>query len=148
MSEQLYPLTQTLFINAPASKVWEWLTKPECIKQWCMGIEVSCDWQKGSEYRSRFTYEGVECWEKGVILEAEHERYVELSFITSWDGLEDKPENYSMISQRLVPKDGGTELIIVTDSAIKTEEKRLQEEQGWQQILPNLKELIENSLKN
>lgn len=35
-------------INAPATKVWEALTKPEIIKQYMFGTNVVSDWKVGS----------------------------------------------------------------------------------------------------
>ena len=42
-------------INAPVSKVWDALTKPDLIKQYLFGTEVITDWKVGSP----ITYKGV-----------------------------------------------------------------------------------------
>ena len=41
-------------IHAPASKVWDALTKPELIKQYLFGTDVISDWKVGSP----ITYKG------------------------------------------------------------------------------------------
>jgi len=41
-------LKKSYSIKAPASKVWDALTKPELIKQYFFGTETEATWKKGS----------------------------------------------------------------------------------------------------
>ena len=45
----------TIAINAPASRVWDALTKPDLIRQYLFGTQVTTDWRAGSP----ITYEGT-----------------------------------------------------------------------------------------
>jgi uncharacterized protein YndB with AHSA1/START domain len=47
--------TATTAINAPTSKVWDALTKPDLIKQYLFGTKVTTDWHVGSP----ITYKGI-----------------------------------------------------------------------------------------
>ena len=38
----------TITINAPTSRVWDALTKPDLIKQYLFGTQVTTDWRVGS----------------------------------------------------------------------------------------------------
>ena len=48
----------SITINAPKSKVWDALTKPELIKQYLFGTEVTTDWQVGSPIIYKGIWEG------------------------------------------------------------------------------------------
>ena len=52
--------TATTTINAPASKVWDALTKPEQIKQYMFGTEVTTDWKVGSPITYKGEWKGKE----------------------------------------------------------------------------------------
>ena len=41
---ETYVAKATINIDAPTSKVWDALTKPELIKQYLFGTEVTTDW--------------------------------------------------------------------------------------------------------
>ena len=51
---KIFTSKSAIAINAPASKVWDALTKPELIKQYLFGTEVKTDWQVGGP----ITYKG------------------------------------------------------------------------------------------
>ncbi len=40
----------TIALKAPASRVWEALTKPELIKQYLFGTDVTTDWRVGQPH--------------------------------------------------------------------------------------------------
>ena len=82
-------------INAPASKVWEALTKPNLIKQYLYGTEVTTDWQVGSPITYRGEWEVKTYEDKGKILQVEPERLLVSTFWSSLAGLPDSPENYN-----------------------------------------------------
>ncbi len=129
-------------INAPVSKVWEGLTKPEMIKQYLHGTEAISDWRVGSSLVFKGTWKGKSYSDKGVILKMEKEKLFQYSWLSSMSGLEDRPENYSIITYNLRPVDGGTELSL-TQENVANEEARKNSEKNWSDVLNVLKDLLE-----
>jgi uncharacterized protein YndB with AHSA1/START domain len=62
-----YIAQTALTINATASKVWEALTKPELVKQYLFGTEVTSDWRVGSPITYTGIWEGKKYQDKGKI---------------------------------------------------------------------------------
>jgi uncharacterized protein YndB with AHSA1/START domain len=57
----------TITINAPGSKVWEALTKPDLIKQYLFGTTVTTDWQVGSPIIYEGQWQGKSYQDKGIV---------------------------------------------------------------------------------
>ena len=75
MMSKTYVAKAAITINAPASKVWDALTKPDLIKQYLFGTEVTTDWQAGSPITYRGTWEGKTYEDKGKILQSSQENF-------------------------------------------------------------------------
>jgi uncharacterized protein YndB with AHSA1/START domain len=129
-------------IQAPASKVWEALTSPEIIREYFFGAEASSDWKVGSPLEFRGTWEGNEYIDKGVILRSEPERLFQFTYLSSFSGLEDVPENYANISYELYEEEGVTTLTVRQEN-LPDEEYREQTEANWGIVLNNLKQILE-----
>ncbi|HVW12787.1 MAG TPA: SRPBCC family protein [Mucilaginibacter sp.] len=130
-------------IDAPASKVWDALTKPEIVKQYFFGTNVKSDWKKGSPITWEGEWEGKNYKDKGEILDIHPGTHVKYSYWSSMGGTEDKPENYVNVSYDLDESDGKTTLII-TQENIKTEEAKKHSEDNWQWVFGKMKEMIES----
>ena len=74
----------TIAINASASKVWDALTKPELIKQYLFGTEVTTDWQVGSPITYKGEWEGKAYEDKGKVLQIEKEKLLVSTFWSSF----------------------------------------------------------------
>jgi uncharacterized protein YndB with AHSA1/START domain len=129
-------------INASPSKVWEALTKPELIKQYLFGTEVTTDWKVGSPITYKGIWQGKAYEDKGKILEVEPERLLVSTFWSALSGLPDIPENYNTVRYELSPEDGGTRLSIIQDNNA-TQEAAEHSEQNWNIVLDGLKKLLE-----
>jgi len=132
----------TTIINAPASKVWDALTKPNLIKQYLYGTEVTTDWQVGSPITYRGEWKGKSYEDKGKILQVEPEKLLVSTFWSSLAGLPDSPENYKTVRYELSAEDGATRLTIIQDNN-DTQEEADHSEQNWNTVLGQLKELLE-----
>jgi len=132
----------TSMINAPASKVWDALTKPDLIKQYLFGTEVNTDWQVGSPITYKGKWEGKTYEDKGKILQIEPEKLLVSTFWSSLAGLPDVPENYKTVHYELSPENGVTKLTIIQDNNASQEEAD-HSAQNWNTVLDGMKKLLE-----
>jgi uncharacterized protein YndB with AHSA1/START domain len=134
--------TVTTTINAPASKVWDALTKPDQIKQYLFGTEVTTDWQVGSPITYKGEWEGKAYEDKGKVLEIEPGKRLVSTFWSALAGLPDAPENYKTVGYELSPQGDRTRLTITQDNNA-TQEEATHAEQNWQMVLDGIKKLLE-----
>ena len=132
----------TTTINASASNIWEALTKPNLIKQYLYGTEVTTDWKVGSPITYRGEWQGKTYEDKGKILQIEPEKLLVSTFWSSLAGLPDIPENYKTVRYELSPENGRTRVTITQDNNA-TQEEADHSQQNWNTVLDKLKELLE-----
>jgi uncharacterized protein YndB with AHSA1/START domain len=135
-------LKKTIDINAPSSKVWDALTNPGTIKQWLYGTDTISDWKVGSPIIFTGTWQGTEYTDKGTILTYEAGKVLKYNYWSSFSGLPDSPENYSVIAFELIPKDKNTELKL-TQTNFVDEKSCEQSDENWDATLGTMKKLIE-----
>lgn len=129
-------------IHAPASKVWDAITRPHLIKQYLFGTNVISDWKVGSLIIYKGEWQGKPFEDKGQILEMEPEKLLVSTHWSPLSGVPDSPENYHTVSYLLSAKDGNTEVTITQDNNASEEEKAHSEE-NWKQVLEGMKKLLE-----
>ena len=132
----------TTTINAPASKVWDALTKPEQIKQYMFGTQVSTDWRVGSPITYRGEWKGKKYEDKGKVLQVEPHKRLVSTFWSSLAGLPDSPENYKTVDYELAPEGDRTKLTVTQDNNASQEEVQ-EAEQNWRTVLDGIKKLVE-----
>ena len=137
-----YIANATITINAPASKVWDAITKPDLIKQYLFGTEVATDWQVGSPITYKGTWEGKTYEDKGKILQVEPGRLLVSTYWSSFLGVSDIPENYQTVRYELSAESDGTRLTITQDNN-DTQEAVAHSEQNWKMVLDGIKKLLE-----
>ncbi|MCK6691214.1 MAG: SRPBCC domain-containing protein [Thermoanaerobaculia bacterium] len=130
-------------IHAPVSKVWAALTQPELVKQYFWGTRLVTSWQPGTPIAFEGEWEGKPYRDKGAVLVFEPEKMLRYDYYSSWSDLEDRPENYQVITYRVKPKGNGT-VLTVTQRNIDTLEKKIHSAQNWAALLMALKRLTEN----
>jgi len=131
-----------VIIDAPASRVWKALTKPELVKQWQYGTDLSTDWQIGSPITFRNEWEGTIYEQKGTILEIEPNKLMKYTLFAPRPGLEDKPENYFTMTYSLEEADGKTILTIIQDDP-REQIPQEQADENENSVLDGLKKLVE-----
>jgi uncharacterized protein YndB with AHSA1/START domain len=129
-------------ISAPAPAVWNALTNPEIIKQYFFGTNAVSDWKEGSPLEFRGSWDGKEYIDKGVILKSEPPKLFQYTYFSSFSELPDLPENYMNISYELIEDNGQTTLTIKQEN-VANEEVRKSSEQNWENVLKDLKALLE-----
>lgn len=118
--------TSRISIDAPIEKVWAAITEAEPVKQWQYGSELQTSWEVGSSIRFVTPWEGQTFEQWGKVLEYRPTELVRYSLFAPRPGLEDKPENYFVMSYILKEEDGKTMLEIVQEdnrpSAVQQED--------------------------
>src|SRR5690606_5539757 len=128
-------------IKAPIDKVWEALTNPKIVKQYFFGTNQETDWNVGSKISWTGEYEGTPYVDKGVVLEYLPNEKLSYSYLSSWIVLEDRPENYLLVTYEVTQTENGTELTITQSNY--DEEKAKHSTENWGVIIDGLKKLIE-----
>jgi uncharacterized protein YndB with AHSA1/START domain len=138
-----YTAKATITINASTSQVWDALTKPELIKQYLFGTEVTTDWQVGSPITYRGVWEGKAYEDKGTVLQHEPGKLLVSTFWSALSGLPDVPENYKTVRYELSPEGDKTRLTITQDNNDSPDEAK-HSQQNWQMVLDGMKKLLES----
>lgn len=129
-------------INASIQKVWKTVTEPEMVKLWQFGSDLKTTWEIGTEIKFITKWEDQIFEQWGKILEVRENELLKYSLFAPRPDLEDKPENYFVMSYVLSEENGSTKLEIIQED---NRPNAIQEEpQGEENpILKSLKDLAE-----
>ena len=141
MNHQL-EVNMTIKIAVAPMLVWRALTDRDTIKKYFFGTEAISDWQTGSSLVFRGEWEGKSYEDKGNIHMAVPGKLLVYDYWSGFSGLEDIPENYSMVSYNLDSTEEGTTLSL-TQKGFAGEEAMAHADGGWTMVLQNLKDLLE-----
>jgi len=134
--------SMTIEIDANVDSVWFALTDRETIKKYFFGTEAISDWKVGSTLIFQGEWEGNSYRDKGNILAAEPGKLLQYDYWSGFSGMEDTPENYSLVSYRL--EAGGDQTTLsLTQQGFASEEALAHAGNGWKMVLENLKNLLE-----
>jgi Uncharacterized conserved protein len=139
---QDFVVTKALDIKAPVSKVWNFLTTPEGIKEYLFGTNVTSEWKVGSLIRFTGEYEGKPYEDKGTIEVFDKEKVFEYTYYSSFSGVPDQAENYSLVRMELEPIEEGTRLK-VKHSNFPTEAVYQNNEKQWDLVMDTIKDKTE-----
>ena len=132
-----------IVIRASANRVWEALTRPELVKQWQFGAVLRTDWRKGGSIVFRNEWEGKVYEQKGSILEVEPGRLARYSLFAPQPGLEDRPENYFIMSY-ILEEVGGQTILTIDQDDPRNQTAQEPAEEGENAVLVALKKLVED----
>jgi len=134
----------TIKINASRQKVWDTITKPELVKLWQYGSDLLTSWEPGSDIKFRIAWEDKVFEQWGKVLEFTPTELVKYSLFAPRPGLEDKPENYFIMSYVLTEEDGHTKLeILQEDNRPNAAQEEPQGEEN--PVLQSLKQVAESN---
>ena len=133
---------KVVIIQAGPDKVWKALTDKESIKKYFFGTEAISDWVVGSSLIFQGEWEGKTYQDKGTILAADAGKLLQYNYWSGFSGLDDIPENYSLVTYRLSAELDKTTLTL-TQEGFAGEEAKAHGEGGWTMVLDNLKKLLE-----
>ena len=134
----------TVIINSTKQKVWDTLTKPELVKQWQYGSDLLTSWTIGDKIEFETEWEGKIFKQWGTVLTFIPTDNLSYNLFAPRPDLEDKPENYFVMSYKLTDIDGKTKLEIIQED---NRPNAVQEEpQGDENpILQGLKNIAETN---
>ena len=129
-------------IKASTQKVWDTITKPEFVKLWQYGSDLQTTWVIGSKIRFETEWQGKLFEQWGQVLEVKPHEFIKYSLFAPRPDLEDKPENYFIMSYVLTQQGEQTQLeIIQEDNRPNAVQEELQNEEN--PLLKSLKEIAE-----
>jgi uncharacterized protein YndB with AHSA1/START domain len=100
-------------VNAPRAVVWAAVTLPKHVRQWQYDSELTTDWTVGHPIRfsARWPDQIFEQW--GTVEEFTVPLRVRYSLFAPRPGLEDRAENYFMMTYELTECDEGTKVSFI-----------------------------------
>lgn len=134
--------TYKTIVKAPVEKVWDALVNPEIIKQYFFGSSQQTDWEIGSSIVWTGEYEGTKYIDKGKVLEFIPNDKLSYSYLSSWAGLDDKAENYLLVTYQVEASGNDTELTITQSNY--DEEKAKHSAENWSIVIDGLKKIVES----
>lgn len=132
----------SISIAATPKKVWAAITDPKIIKQWFFGTNAKSDWQVGSPVTFTGEYEGKKYSDKGTVLKSIPGKLLQYDFWSSMSGIEDKPENYVIVTYEIIEGKIETTLT-VTEQNIPGEKMKEHSEETWNKVFHNMKDVLE-----
>ena len=138
---------KTVQIDAPAATVWRALTDTALVQQWmsATGVEIETDWRTGSPIRISGVSNRVAFENRGTIVQADEEKLLQYTHLSSLSRLPDVPESYSTLRFSLVPIDGHT-LLTLRITGFPTESIYKHLAFYWNVTLELLKQFVEGKL--
>ncbi|MBL0202252.1 MAG: SRPBCC domain-containing protein [Chitinophagaceae bacterium] len=103
----------TININTSPEKVWETITKPELVKLWQYGSDLTTDGKVGDDIRFTTAWEDKIFEQWGKLLEIKPNELLRYSLFAPRPDLEDKAENYFEMNYVLTAENDGTKLVIL-----------------------------------
>lgn len=135
-------VANSIEIAADKNHVWDLLINPEKIKIYFFGTETICDWKPGASLVFQGEYQGTIYKDKGVIIQFVPGEILQFSYLSSFTGLNDEPDNYSLVTYNLSETGTATRLK-VTQVGFVSEQARDHSNTAWGNVLKKMKELAE-----
>lgn len=129
-------------IKAPVSEVWKALVDPEKVSRYLFGTKVQSSWEVGTEICFSGEYNGQSYFDKGIILEFIPDKELSYTYWSSFSGISDEPDNYSLVRFILEQEPEGCKLTVI-QQGFKDKDSGKHSETAWSQILSTLSEVVE-----
>jgi predicted enzyme related to lactoylglutathione lyase len=132
----------SILINASLSGVWDVLINPKKIKQYLFGTDAVSDWKVGSSLIFKGVWEDKPYEDKGTILKFAQNKVLQYTYFSSFSGLEDKPENYAVITCSLRKEKNRVHLELA-QKGFANEQAKTHSASNWESVLKTLKDVAE-----
>jgi uncharacterized protein YndB with AHSA1/START domain len=87
-------------------------------------------------------WDGKSYHDKGTVMEVRKNEKIKYDYWSSMSGIEDKPENYVIITYELF-EDGDVTTLVVTQENIPDDERKEHSIENWKMVLQELKKMLE-----
>lgn len=134
---------ESVIINASADQVWDALVNPDKIKKYLFGTEVITDWKVGSKVVFQGEYDGHQYKDKGNVIEVKPNELLQYNYWSSFSGLADEAENYSMVTYTLEKLAEQKVKLTWHQKGFANEAAQKHTKNGLSAILKQIKELVE-----
>ena len=129
------PVSLSIVVDAPVARVWDALTRPELVREYLFGTEMTADWRVGGAITYRGEWKGAAYEDKGVVKLFEPCRLLVTTHVST-------PGHDHTISWELSATDRGTTLTVTQDNN-PTPESAEHAGKNWDAVLAGLKRLLE-----
>ena len=136
-------VNKSIRIEASPEAVWQILTDPEKIKIYLYGTETITDWKVGSSIVFQGEYNGQQYRDKGNVLSRTDNKMLQYNYWSGFSGLEDTPENYSLITYNIESTAKNIVTFTWTQQGFSSEEGKNHTENGLATMLDQIKQLSE-----
>jgi len=138
-------VSSSIVINATANSIWDTLTNPTKIKQFLYGTDTETDWKVGSPIKFTGNYNGTAYHDKGNVLENEPNKLLKYSYWSSMSGIEDKLENYFIVSYILEKINENSTKFTWLQTNMASEQSVEHTEKGMPAMLAEIKKISEEN---
>lgn len=136
-------VSKNILIQSKPEEVWDVLTDPEKIKVYLYGTETITNWAAGSPIIFQGEHEGQKYKDKGNVLESQPNELLKYNYWSSFSGLEDSLENYSIVTYEIEEMPEDNVLFSWTQEGFANEEGQEHLEKGLYELLQKIKKLAE-----
>ncbi len=135
--------SESVEVNAAPEKVWNALTNPDLIKEYLFGTETVTDWKEGSEVIFQGEFNEHKYRDKGVVLVNKPNKLLSYSYWSGFSGLEDKPENYAVVTYSIEPVSDQVTKFTWIQEGYPDEERQQHSQSGMKEFLRQIKGIME-----
>ncbi|HVE62092.1 MAG TPA: SRPBCC domain-containing protein [Chitinophagaceae bacterium] len=121
----------------------ETLTNPSLISQYLFGAQTITNWNVGSDILFKINFEGEEFLDKGIVVENIPNTTLKYKYWSGFCGLDDKPENYSIVSYNIEKMENDRSKLKWTQEGFADEQSRTNSENSLVTILEQIKAITE-----
>lgn len=138
-------VSKSIIINTSIEKIWDVLINPEQIKEYLFGTETVTSWKIGESVVFKGNYNGHEYQDHGTVLENIQFEKLSYSYWSGFSGLEDKPENYSIVTYELKKVETNKVEFTWTQKGYAAEENYKHSLDGMAALLKTIKDIAERN---
>ncbi len=135
--------SHSIEINTPIATVWKALITPEIIAKYLHGTETITDWKVGSRITFQGEYEGKTYHDGGIIKEFIQNKKISYTYWTGFSGLEDKPENYILVTYEVESLSPDKTKFTWTTKGFSSEKEFESSKTSMPKFLENIKSIVE-----
>lgn len=128
------PVCLCINVDASVGRVWDALTKPELVREYLFGTEMTADWRVGGAITYRGEWKGVAYEDTGTVLQFEPRKLLVTTHVSP-------PDQSHTVSWVLSATDRGTILTLTQDNN-PTPESAQHAGKNWDMVLTALKRLL------